>query len=115
MVSVAAEGSLLLTGSFQTVFEGLTFNVYEGMISLSNLLASDVVEIKLEGKAGVSDPYGKIKDDETYTGPSDDTLGHSSKCSLAPRTSKYGLKVSAKQTATGVDGYKSVAFIYYKF
>lgn len=115
MVSVAAEGSLLLTNAFQTLFEGLTFNVFEGVAGLDALLASDVVEIQLEYKASATDTYGKLKDNETYTGPMDGSLGKSPKVSFAPRTSKYAIKVSIKQTATGVGGFKSVPFIFYKF
>jgi hypothetical protein len=115
MANVAGEGTLVLTGAFQTLFEGSTFNTFEGLAGLDAMVASDVVVIKLEGKAKSGDIYGKIKDDETYTGPMDGSVGKSPKVSFAPRTSKYGYKVSIKQTGTGVGGFKSVPFIFYKF
>lgn len=115
MVSVAAEGTLTLTGSFQTLFEGLTFNVFEGDIGLDALVASDVVEVQLEMKVAALDNYGKCKDNEIYTGPLDGTLGKSPKVGFAPRSSKYAIKYSIRQTAEGVGGFKSVPFIFYKF
>ena len=107
MPTVASEGSLLLTGSFQTLFEGTTNNTFEGKVDLAALIATETVEIRGEEKIAAADPYRKYKQDETYVGVLDDPM-----IGFQPRSNKHGYKISIRQTS---GTFRTVKFLFFKF
>jgi len=107
MPTVAGEGSLLLTNSFQTLFEGTTNNTFEGKVDLATLQATEDVEIRGEEIIAAADPYRKNKQDETYVGVLDDPI-----VGFQPRSNKYGYKISIRQVSGTL---RTVKFLFFKF
>lgn len=107
MPTVAGEGSLVLTNSFQTLFEGTENRTYEGKVDLSTLIATEDVTIRGLEKIALLDSYLKYKEDETYVGVLDDPI-----VGFQPRSNKYGYKIEIKQNS-GI--LRTVKFLFFKF
>lgn len=107
MPTVAGEGSLVLTNSFQTLFEGLTNNTFEGKVDLSTLIAAEDVEIRGEERIAALESYQKYKQDETYVGVLDDPI-----IGFQPRSNKHGYKISIRQISGTL---RTVKFLFFKF
>jgi hypothetical protein len=106
-IAPSGEGSLLLTGTFQTVFEGVPNKTYEGKIDLATIIGGDSVEIRGEEKIASGDAYRKFTKDITYTGPVDDPM-----VGFQPRSNAYGYRIQARQPA---GTFRTIKFLFFQF
>ena len=103
-LTILSESSILADGTEQTLITGTGLGIYFGIISLENMVAIDVVNIRVDGKIAVGDSYISYFRQQ-YLGTQADPFVH-----ISPKTLPY-IRVTLEQV-TGT--YKNFKYGFYK-
>jgi len=106
-IAPSGEGSLLLTGTFQTVFQATINKTYEGKIDLSAMQAGDTVEIQGHERIESGGAWIKYTKTITYNDAVDDPL-----VGFQPRGNPYGYRIQARQTA---GTFRTIKYLFMEF
>lgn len=108
MVTVAAEGSLLMDGTLQQLHENTENKVHEGSVDLTPLLSGDTIVVKTQQRLKSGGAYVPIGSDRTFNGPVTD---QDKSLNFLPRAVKYGFRVQIQQT---LGTFRTLDFIFFK-